>query len=32
MNTPDAFHIEGRGSASDHGQWAYPETAVAAHS
>ena len=32
MNTPDAFLIEDATSGSAQGQWAYPETAVAAHS
>ena len=32
MNTPDAFMIEDAASSTAQGQWAYPETAVAAHS
>ena len=32
MNTPDAFMIEDATSGTAQGQWAYPETAVAAHS
>ena len=32
MNTPDAFSINGGESNGGQAQWAYPETAVAAHS
>ena len=32
MKTPDAFMIEDAASGTAQGQWAYPETAVAAHS